>query len=151
MIFCVAKKWLRPSEALEVSKMFFKEVVMVINVHAHGFTLSKALRQHVEECLAAATRPFARAVSSVTARLTDVNAGRGGHDKQCRLVAVLPHRRLIVTEGLHADAYASIEQSSNRMRRAISHALGRDTRRGRRPRRGSATEAAGPLMSIVST
>ena len=104
---------------------------MVINVHTSGFSLSDALRQHVENCLAAATRPFGRAVSSVTARLTDINAGRGGNDKQCRLVAVLPHRPGIVTEALHADAYISIEQSSSRMRRAISHVLGRNLRRGR--------------------
>jgi ribosome-associated translation inhibitor RaiA len=105
---------------------------MVINVHTRGFSLSDALRRHVESCLAVATRPFGRAVSSVTARLSDVNAGRGGNDKRCRLVAVLPHRRLVVTEGLHADAYTSIEQSSSRMRRAITHALERHLRRGRR-------------------
>ena len=105
---------------------------MVINVHTRDFTLSDALRRHVEDCLASAARPFGRAVSRVTARLTDVNAKRGGNDKQCRLVAVLPHRPGIVTEALHADAYISIEQSASRMRRAISHALGRDAQRGRR-------------------
>jgi len=106
---------------------------MIIDVRTHGLTLSDTLRQHVESCLVAATRHFGRAVSSVTAHLTDVNAGRGGNDKQCRLVAVLPRRRSIVTEGLHADAYASIEQSSNRMRRAISRALGRHAWRERQP------------------
>jgi len=106
---------------------------MVITVHARGFSLSEPLRQYVENCLAAATRPFGSAVSSVTARLTDVNAGRGGNDKQCRLVAVLPRRPGIVTEALHADAYISIEQSSSRMRRAISHALGRRARPARLP------------------
>ena len=123
---------------------------MVIHVRTRGLSLSDALRHHIENCLAAATRPFGRAVSSVTARLTDVNAGRGGNDKQCRLVAVLPHRQPIVTQGLHADAYISIEQSSGRMRRAISRALGRHTRHGRRaPIRLDAIEPTAPLMPAL--
>ena len=104
---------------------------MIINIRTRGLSLSDALRQHIEACLAAATRPFGRVVSGVTVRLTDVNAGRGGDDQRCRLVAVLPQRRLIVTESLHADAYTAIEQACSRMRRAISHALGRHGRHGR--------------------
>jgi ribosome-associated translation inhibitor RaiA len=141
-MLCVAKNGLRPSKCCKHQQLFLKGNVMVINVYTSGFSLSAALRQHVENCLTAATRPFGRAVSSVSARLTDVNAGRGGDDKQCRLVAVLPHRPGIVTEALHADVYLSIDQSSSRLRRAISHALGRDLRRERRPTRGfDATDA----------
>ena len=106
--------------------------MMEINIRMRGLSISDALRQHFENCVMAATRPFGQAVASVTARLTDINAGRGGNDKQCRLVAVLPHRRLVVTEGLHADAYTSIEQSSSRLRRALSRVLSRQGRRGRR-------------------
>jgi ribosome-associated translation inhibitor RaiA len=104
---------------------------MVIQLRTHGLTLSDALRQHMENCLAAALRPFGSAIASVTARLTDVNAGRGGIDKRCRLVAVLPHYHLIVTESLHSDAYTSVEQSCNRLRRAVSRAIGRRRPRGR--------------------
>ena len=116
---------------------------MVIHVRTRGFSLSEALRQYIEDSLVAATRPFGAAVSTVTAYLTDINAHRGGNDKRCRLVAVLPHRREIVTEGLHADAYSSIEQSSGRLRRAISRKLGRNTRYERRSaRRFNATDLA---------
>jgi ribosome-associated translation inhibitor RaiA len=105
----------------------------------------------MDECLAAATRPFGRVVSGVTVRLTDVNAGRGGDDKRCRLVAVLPQRRLIVTEALHADAYTAIEQAFSRMRRAISHALGRHERHARRPpKRLEGIEASDRLMPVAS-
>jgi ribosome-associated translation inhibitor RaiA len=119
-------------EVSDAPEQFMKGLIMVIDVRTHGFDLTDAIRQHVENCVAAAIRPFGRAVSSVTARLTDVNARRGGNDKQCRLVAVLPHRRRLVTEALDADAYTSIETSSSRMRRAISHALDRHVRPGRR-------------------
>jgi len=105
---------------------------MVINVRTHGLSLSDALLQHLESCLTAATRPFGSAVSGVTARLTDINAGRGGHDKQCRLVAALPRHKQIVTEALHADAYVSVEHSCSRLRQAISRALGRQPRSGQR-------------------
>jgi len=131
---------------------FVKERSMVINVHARGFSLSETLRQHIDACLATALRPFGGAVSRVTVRLSDVNAGRGGNDKVCRVMAVLPNRRLIVTEALHADAYTSIEQSFNRMRRAVSHALARDKRHGRVPTRGFRTsEASGLMMSVSPT
>jgi ribosome-associated translation inhibitor RaiA len=105
---------------------------MNIHVHTRGLSLSEPLRQHLEACLAAATRPFGHAVSRITVRLTDVNADRGGNDKQCRLVAVLPHRRLVVTESRDADAYRSVEMSAGRLRRAITRELGRDRRRERR-------------------
>ena len=120
---------------------------MNIHVHTRGLSLSNPLRQHLETCLAAAARPFGDAVSRVTVRLTDVNAGRGGNDKQCRLVAVLPHRRLLVTESRDADAYRSIELASARLRRAISRELGRDQRRERRPTRrfGITTPTRGPV------
>lgn len=108
---------------------------MLIQIRTFGLTLSEVLREHVESSLMSAARPFGRAVSSITARLTDINAGRGGKDKQCRLVAVLPHQGQIVAEGLHSDPYASIDQASNRMRRALSRALTRQTWRERqRPR-----------------
>jgi ribosome-associated translation inhibitor RaiA len=139
------------TRGVQSPETFLKEEIMVIHVRTRGFSLSDALRHHVENCLAAAMRPFGRAVSSVTARLTDINAGRGGNDKQCRLVAVLPHRHAIVTEGLHADAYISIEQSSGRMRRAISRALGRQARRGRRATiRLDAIDPTAPQMPALS-
>ena len=105
---------------------------MVINIRMRGLSISQALSRHFEHRLGAATRPFRGAVVSVTAWLTDINGRRGGNDKRCRLVAVLPRRRHLVTEGLHADAYTSIEQAADKMQRAISHLLGRQPKRGRR-------------------
>jgi ribosome-associated translation inhibitor RaiA len=146
MMMRVAENRLRRIRLRCAAGPYAKGRIMVIDVRARGLSLSESLRHHVDACLAAATRPFGVAISRVTVRLTDVNGDRGGDDKKCRVVAVLPSRRLIVTEGLHADAYTSIEQAFGRMRRAVSHALARGRRRRREAARGLRRSSSGGLV-----
>jgi regulator of nucleoside diphosphate kinase len=102
---------------------------MNIQIHASGLTLTDLLRQRLRSRLASALRPFLASVSRVSARLSDVNAGRGGPDKRCRLVASLPGRKPIVVDALHADPRASIDTAASRFRQALARALSRNRKR----------------------
>jgi ribosomal subunit interface protein len=91
---------------------------MKIETRTIGFSLTHAIRRHVEARVGAALRPAARHVSVVTARLEDVNADRGGADKRCLLVAVLPRRGAVVAEATRADLYAAVDEAAARLRRS---------------------------------
>ena len=112
---------------------------MLIETKSVGFTLTDAIRRHAESRVKAALRPLAGRALSVTARLEDVNADRGGIDKRCSLVANLRGRRVVVAEGLDADLYAAVDGAAGRLRRAVGRAVKRrhagERKRPRRPGR----------------
>ena len=98
---------------------------MNLDVHAFGLSLSDPLALHIHKRIESALRPFRKAVAGITARLTDINARRGGIDKQCSLVVVLHHQASVVVQGLHSDAYRSVDQAAGRLRSALSRAVNR--------------------------
>ena len=104
---------------------------MVIETRATDFTLTDALRAHAESRVKSALRPVLGWVTGVTARLADVNADRGGVDKQCRLVATLRHRGTVVVEATDADLYAAVDAAASRLRRSAVRVVRRPTARDR--------------------
>lgn len=110
---------------------------MVIDTRGIDFTLTDAIRGHVENRLTAALGPLAGWVHHVTARLEDVNADRGGVDKRCRVVATMPRRRVVVIEADDTDLYAAVDTAAHRIRRRVARArkrhLGRERRDPQRP------------------
>lgn len=106
---------------------------MHLEIHATGLTLTDLLRRRLRARLASALRPFLASVSRVSARLSDVNARRGGPDKRCRLLATLPGRSPVVVDALHQDACASIDTAASRFRQALSRALSRNRPPRKRP------------------
>lgn len=117
---------------------------MITEIHASGLTLTDALRQRIHSRLAAALRPFARAVSRITARLSDVNARRGGIDKRVTLLASLPGRQPVFVESLHADPLASVDHAAARIRAALRHSL---APRSHKRRRTYGFPATGPTAA----
>jgi regulator of nucleoside diphosphate kinase len=105
---------------------------MHIEIHASGLTLTDLLRERLRSRLASVLRPFLASVSRVSARISDVNAQRGGLDKRCRLVATIPGRNPVVVNALHQDTLASINTAASRFRQALSRSLSRATSRKRR-------------------
>ena len=98
---------------------------MLIDTRAIGFPLTEALQSHVESRLESALRPYARFVVTVTARLQDINADRGGRDKRCRVVVSLRRRGMVAAEVTHEDMYAAIDSVANRLRRTLKRAVKR--------------------------
>ena len=114
---------------------------MRIETRTIGFSSTPAIRRHVEARVESALRPAARRVSVVTARLEDVNADRGGADKRCLLVAVMPRSGAVVAQATHADLYIAVNEAAARLRRS---ALRLHTRRV--PRRREGPRRSGALL-----
>ena len=98
---------------------------MLIDIRTVGFTLTDAIRSHVEERTATALGWAGRFIGKVTVRLEDVNADRGGIDKRCRIVADVKRRQPIITEVVSNDLYAAIDEAESRMRQVARRRLER--------------------------
>ena len=105
---------------------------MLIDTRSMGFALTESIRRHVESRVAAALAPAARSVITVTARLEDVNADRGGVDKRCRLVALVRRHGAVVAEATDADLYAAVDEAARRIRRSATRAVKRHVPRERK-------------------
>jgi len=105
---------------------------MLIEIRAMEFELTDAIRRHVESRVEAALGPVARWVRTVTARVDDVNATRGGVDKRCRLVAALRHRGVVTAEATDADLYAAVDAAAARLRRVALRTVRRPFARDRK-------------------
>jgi putative sigma-54 modulation protein len=98
---------------------------VLIDTRAIGFALTDSILRHVESRLDAALRPFAHRVLTVTARLDDVNADRGGADKRCSVVVALRRRGTLVAEATREDLYAAVDEVATRLRRSVKRAVKR--------------------------
>ena len=105
---------------------------MFIDTRAIDFPITDAILRHVESRVESALGPVARWVTTVTARLEDVNAVRGGVDKRCRLVVALRRRGVVVAEATDADLYAAVDEAASRMRRSALRAVTRHIPRERK-------------------
>lgn len=110
---------------------------MYIDTRAIGFPLTEAIRLHVESRLNGALAPVSSQVILVTARVEDVNAGRGGEDKRCRFVALLAGRGTVLAEATSADLYTAVDRAARRLRtitlRAIRRPYAADRKDPQRP------------------
>jgi ribosomal subunit interface protein len=110
---------------------------MLIDTRTMGFTLTDAIRRHVEARVESALGAFAGRILKVTVRLDDVNAGRGGIDKRCGIIVALRRQQVAVAEATDADLYAAVDQATSRVRRSVVRAtkrhLGRDRKDIQRP------------------
>jgi ribosomal subunit interface protein len=119
---------------------------MWIDVRAMGFSLTDAIREHVESRVQASLGAFAPQIRSVTVRLEDVNAGRGGVDMRCAVLVKLRGRGAgepLVAEALEPDLYVAIDRAAARVRRPVLRQLRRPmTRERRAPHRIGSLAAA---------
>jgi putative sigma-54 modulation protein len=110
---------------------------MFVDTRAISFPLTDAIRQHAESRIRSALAPVRGRIITVTVRLDDVNAGRGGVDKRCRLVAAIRRRGVIIAEAMDVDLYAAIDSATGRLRRAaresVRRMVGRDRKNRQRP------------------
>jgi putative sigma-54 modulation protein len=107
---------------------------MSIDIKTLGFDLTDALRRHVEGRMQWATRPHARRVVKVTARLDDVNADRGGIDKRCSVVVALRRRGVTTAQATCADLYTAVNAVAARIRRSLERTVKRHASRERKDR-----------------
>ncbi len=107
---------------------------MHIDIQAHPFSLTKALRNHVERRLGFALSARYDRVERILARLSDINGPRGGNDKRCHLCVVLPGQADVVIEDTQSNQYVAIDRAADRASRAVSRKLARlNNKRNRSP------------------
>lgn len=98
---------------------------MQISIQAQNFSLTKALRGHVERRVAAALNTRGGHIQQVMVRLFDINGPRGGEDKCCRIKIELPKLPDVVIENISANLYCAIDRAAYRAGRTVRKRLAR--------------------------
>ena len=106
---------------------------MQIEIHAHGFTTTEALYEHVTKRLQHALGCCADRISRVMVRLSDINGPRGGVDKRCQIQVRLATLADVVIEDTQADLYVAIDRATERAARTVVRHLARQRRPVRSP------------------
>jgi len=100
---------------------------MQIEIQARNFSMTRAMRTHIERRLGFALSTCYRHVKRILVRLSDVNGPRGGNDKRCHLVVTLPGQAVVV-ENTEADLYVAINRAASRAGRTVMRQLRRRRR-----------------------
>ncbi len=100
---------------------------MRIEIHTRDFSLTEALRAHVERRFQFAMNRFRDQVLCVSVRLSDINGPRGGVDKHCQVQLLLRGLPEIVIKDTEADLYVAVDRAAGRAGRT----LGRNLQRAR--------------------
>ena len=98
---------------------------MHIDIQARDFSLTPALRSHVERRVGFALSTRYDRINRILVRLSDINGPRGGNDKCCRLCVMLPGQVDVVIEDTQANLYVAIDRAADRAGRAVSRKLAR--------------------------
>lgn len=105
---------------------------MNIDIRAQGFELTESISARVTSRVQGALEPLGHHVVSVAARVGDVNAERGGVDKQCKIVVTLDRHRTAVASAVNEDLYLAIDEAARRVRRATQRLSTRKVSRQRK-------------------
>ena len=93
---------------------------MRIEMQARDFSLTYALRSHIERRLGYAFSSYYHYIECINVRLSDINGPRGGSDKRCNLHIVLPNYADVVVKDTESDMYVAIDRAIDRARRAVA-------------------------------
>jgi len=98
---------------------------MLIDIQARNFSLTNALRDHIERRLGFALSSRDEHIQRIVVRLSDINGPRGGEDKCCRIQIVLPKLTDVVIEDIEVDMYVAIDRAADRAGRTVGRRLAR--------------------------
>jgi ribosomal subunit interface protein len=104
---------------------------MQIAIQAHGFSLTDALEQHVQDRLRFAFSRVSGRVRRVLVTLSDINGPRGGVDKRCLLEVRLDGLTSVVVQDIQTDLYTAIDRATGRAARSVVRRLAVKTSRRR--------------------
>jgi len=98
---------------------------MQLDIQARNFTLTSAIRGHVERRLGFALSSRDEYIQQIRVRLSDINGPRGGEDKCCQIQVVLPKLSDVVIEDTESDLYTAIDRAVDRASRNVDRRLSR--------------------------
>jgi len=121
---------------------------MLIDIQARNFTLTNALREHIERRLGFALSSRDEHIQRIVVRLSDINGPRGGEDKCCHIQVVLPKLADVVIEDIEVDMYTAIDRAADRAGRTVSRRLARQRDNSRSSFRHDRKTAVDTEMAI---
>ncbi len=98
---------------------------MQIDIQARNFTLTSAIRGHVQRRIGFALSSRDEHIRRIRVRLSDINGPRGGEDKCCQIQVVLPKLADVVIEDTESDLYTAIDRAVDRASRNVDRRLSR--------------------------
>ncbi len=104
---------------------------MQIEIQARNFSLTEALRGHIQRRLGFALSTRYEHIKRILVRLSDINGPRGGNDKCCLIQVVLPGQADVVIEDTESNLYVAIDRAADRVSRTVTRRLGRLRDKGR--------------------
>jgi ribosomal subunit interface protein len=107
------------------------ENTMQIEIQARNFSLTEALRGHIQRRLGFALSTRYEHIKRILVRLSDINGPRGGNDKCCLIQVVLPGQADVVIEDTESNLYVAIDRAADRVSRTVTRRLGRLRDKGR--------------------
>jgi ribosomal subunit interface protein len=107
------------------------EITMQIEIQARNFSLTEALRIHIQRRLGFALSTRFEHIKRIMVRLSDINGPRGGNDKCCHIQVVLPGQADVVIEDTESNLYVAIDRAADRASRTVTRRLGRLRDKGR--------------------
>lgn len=100
-------------------------MIMQIDIQARDFSLTEALRSHIDRRLGFALSNQDDHIQHIIVRLSDINGPRGGKDKCCHIQVVLPGLPDVVIEDTESDLYFAIDRAADRAGRTVSRRIAR--------------------------
>ncbi len=97
----------------------------MIDIQAQNFTLTDAIKSHIEHKLEAMIHHFGDRIINVHVHLSDVNGPKGGDDKHCLVHVELQKLPTVITEDSEENLYAAIDNCCHRAERAVRKTLER--------------------------
>jgi ribosomal subunit interface protein len=111
-------------------------MTMQIDIQSRKFSLTRALRDHVERRLKFISGARYENIKRVMVRLSDINGPRGGNDKCCLIQVKLSGQPDVVIADTRSDLYTAINSAAARVSKAVARKL---TRRQHKIRGRTAT------------
>ena len=96
-----------------------------IDIQSRKFSLTRALRGHVERRLNFISGARYDNIRRVLVRLSDTNGPRAGNDKCCLIQVKLSGQPDVVIADTRSDLYAAIDRASARVARSVGRRLRR--------------------------
>jgi putative sigma-54 modulation protein len=107
-------------------------MTMQIDIQSRKFSLTRALRDHVERRMRFISGDRYDNIRRVLVRLSDTNGPRGGKDKRCLIQLKLSGQPDVVIEDTRSNLYAAIDRAAARVGQAVSRRLTRQKQKIRR-------------------
>jgi putative sigma-54 modulation protein len=106
-------------------------MTMQIDIQSRKFSLTRALRDHVERRMRFISGDRYDNIRRVLVRLSDTNGPRGGKDKRCLIQLKLSGQPDVVIEDTRSNLYAAIDRATARVGQAVARRLTRQKHKKR--------------------